>query len=350
MMREAYEAEGSIDHLVVNRRGGGKDKAKKAAATQLRDGGDGVVRAGGRRGGRTRELPECTACRNPFYEDVAVHEHSILGVAVCLYCLQEAAAASAADDEPPAAVGEGEGEAGTAAADAAASDSSDVCMWCAGNSPAAESGNLLLCDGMLPSDADPSVCRPCGKAVCEGCVRLNLGEDALETIRKTDPWLCFSCDRSALAPLREACAAERRAGGSSGGARPTSARRGSGLGSGSRSPRRRREVGQRGGGERRGGGEEGGGGKEGGGGAPAAPLRPPPPRPPPRPPPPPRLQEWAPPRLEALARPFRRIRRATSCFGPRWCVALTWDDARARRRCPKRSRPRSAWRPSSRLS
>ena len=183
-VRRAYEAEGDVSSFIFNRRGASKR--------------GGAAADGSRRGPRV--LPECTACRAPFYDYATVHEHPTLGVSVCLYCLQDAAAASCADTAAPgaakAAEGEDEGEEDEGEAE------TDLCMWCTGNSPAAESGCLLLCDEWYGN-------KPCGKAVCEGCVRLNLGEEALDRMRKADPWLCFSCDAIALAPLREACKAER---------------------------------------------------------------------------------------------------------------------------------------------
>ena len=87
--------------------------------------------------------------------------------------------------------GGGEGEALDDADD-------DKCLWCGGASPDEGFNELLLCD----SDG-------CGKAVCEGCIRLNLGEDALAAARAADPWYCYACDGGLLRGLKEACTAER---------------------------------------------------------------------------------------------------------------------------------------------
>ena len=185
--KAALEAEGDLSHLVFNRRktkkGGKKDKGGAAAAAADSD-------KSKKRG--LYKGSDCTGCRAPLYECVDVYSHPILNVSLCFYCMLDcggggnpitSAAAAAAPSKKKAPVKEAE-----------------VCLWCAGNSPSADKNSLLLCD-----------VAGCGKAICEGCVRLNLGPEMLDMVKETDPWSCFSCDGTPLAPLKEACASEQAA-------------------------------------------------------------------------------------------------------------------------------------------
>ena len=228
--RRAYEAEGDLSHLVFNAKAPRKGKGATGSAGA---GGEEAATAGDANSAQaTRRKPAehcvCTACRNPLFESVAVrtavYAHPSLGVALCFYCYVEAGgeapdgAATAAEAAPPATAGPGaeaaaEGEAAPMDTEEGAASSGgggggegealddaddDKCLWCGGASPDEGFNELLLCD----SDG-------CGKAVCEGCIRLNLGEDALAAARAADPWYCYACDGGLLRGLKEACTAER---------------------------------------------------------------------------------------------------------------------------------------------
>ena len=175
-LRRAMDNEGDLSHLIFNRRGKGT-----AGASPTRP-----------KPGRAA-LPECTSCRQPLYECVDVYAHPLLGVSTCLYCYKDAGGELSAEEAkaaPKQTLSDLVAKAATA--------KEDVCMWCSGNCRAPGHTELFLCDG-----------EQCGRAVCEGCVRLNLGAAAVDAVRQADPWLCFRCAPAPLAGLRERCAAEQ---------------------------------------------------------------------------------------------------------------------------------------------
>ena len=177
-LQKALESEGDLAHLVYNRRGG------RGGVREVRDEGD--------KPNRKHVLPECTACRAPLYECSVLYAHPELGVALCMYCHLDATS-------PPIEEIPSDGDVADAdALPAARNQPDEICLWCSGNCPGADSTALLLCDG-----------EGCGRAVCEGCVRLNLGAPALRAVHDSDPWRCFACDPAPLAALREACEAEK---------------------------------------------------------------------------------------------------------------------------------------------
>lgn len=59
-----------------------------------------------------------------------------------------------------------------------------VCFWCGDE----DCGEIILCD-----------C--CDKGFCSRCIESYLGADTVQAILGTDPWSCFECDASVLAPF-----------------------------------------------------------------------------------------------------------------------------------------------------
>ena len=191
-LRKAYAKE-ALWNVPINRRRGRKP------AENGKGGGKGGAAAAARTGLGRR--PECTSCRNPLYSCLEVHEHPLLGVAVCLHCYQRAGGATGGgatgggdDDAGPA-----EGQAEAMEVDPASSVSADeICLWCNGSCSALGAGELFLCDAA-----------GCNRAVCHGCVRLNLGPAELEAVTQADPWSCYACNPAPVAPLVQACKEER---------------------------------------------------------------------------------------------------------------------------------------------
>ena len=171
-VRRAFEAESDLSHLIFNRRA---DRRASSAVVGAGLGGAALQ-------SRATHHPECTSCHQPLYECVLVCSHPLLGVAVCLYCYEDAGGKLASDGTPlpppsssaaptaapfPTAAPVAEGS-----TPSESSSDSDVCCWCHGNCHALGSSNLFMCDGA-----------ECGRAVCEGCVRLNLGTNAVDAVR-----------------------------------------------------------------------------------------------------------------------------------------------------------------------
>ena len=175
-VRRAFEAESDLSHLIFNRRAD-----RRASSAVVGAGRDGAALQSRAVASATHH-PECTSCHQPLYECVLVCSHPLLGVAVCLYCYEDAGGKLASDGTPlpppsssaaptaapfPTAAPVAEGS-----TPSESSSDSDVCCWCHGNCHALGSSNLFMCDGA-----------ECGRAVCEGCVRLNLGTNAVDAVR-----------------------------------------------------------------------------------------------------------------------------------------------------------------------
>ena len=114
-VRAALDEEGDLSHLIFNRRAGRKRKSKSVLVST-----DGS--------GRHKEVLECTACRNPLYDNVDVHRHPTLGVAVCYYCCKNS---TTADNDAPTDGAPTDGAPTDAPTDGASAE--DKCMWCMGD-------------------------------------------------------------------------------------------------------------------------------------------------------------------------------------------------------------------------
>lgn len=179
-LRTAWEAERAAEHPVVRRRSAKRDRADRLGT----------------------RMAACTSCGHPFFEDVEVFSHPLLGTAQCHYCTQavrgllESVPGTDVEEPDEELLDEPEEDFGEEEMGEVHED--ETCCWCAGQREPSADSQMLGCE-----------LAGCDRWFCSGCVRTNLGDEAVARATATSPWACFVCDPSALASIRLDCAQMR---------------------------------------------------------------------------------------------------------------------------------------------